>query len=484
VVILVTQFGLAALTVLNAVVPFVIVVGCIVGVVALVHPLSGLGLLLVARLATTGATVFVQLGPFGIGPFEVVLVICLAAFAGRASLNGTAFLRGWPWLAPFVLFLGWMGISLAWSVNRVEGLQDLLPLVLVLVNAALIVGMVRTVEDFHAMMRVWLGACVLIGLIAIATGIMDVDIGHSFKAAMRGGRETGLGQQPNWFAMNLIFIIHSAFGMALLQPRWTGRLLYTAAGIFVFFMMVKAGSRGGACATAIGGVIAALFHGPFRRWFLRFFALAVALFAIGLRWDIMNSGRAMDRILSSITLGQNYRPGNWRVCLKMFQDTFGRGIGAGGYMDLLPEYHYKLSQSLYNYPHGIPWELIAHYGVVGILLFGVIVFSVLRMNMDLIRMTKGTELEVFAWTMPAALAGYAGWCFFEFTVTEKPVWEFLALYTALYVIVRRSQQQESDCPRDLSGPLPWNRQSPHLPKSRPVARPMPPHRRQASQRGE
>lgn len=36
------------------------------------------------------------------------------------------------------------------------------------------------------------------------------------------------------------------------------------------------------------------------------------------------------------------------------------------------------------------------------------------------------------------LAGYFAWSFGAFTLTEKPRWEFLVLYTALYLIVKRS----------------------------------------------
>jgi len=59
------------------------------------------------------------------------------------------------------------------------------------------------------------------------------------------------------------------------------------------------------------------------------------------------------------------------------------------------------------------------------------------MARELIMMTRGTEAEVFAWTMPAAMVGYFAWSWVEFTLSEKPMWEFLALYTALYLIVLR-----------------------------------------------
>ena len=75
-----------------------------------------------------------------------------------------------------------------------------------------------------------------------------------------------------------------------------------------------------------------------------------------------------------------------------------------------------------------------------------------------IRDSKGTEAEVFAWTMPAAMLGYAAWSFVEFSLTEKPFWEFLSLYTALYLIVSRLKAEGQTIP-PLSASMPrlWSR---------------------------
>jgi O-antigen ligase len=272
-----------------------------------------------------------------------------------------------------------------------------------------------------------------------AVGISVTDV--TFKAASGGGRETGLGQQPNWFAMHLMFIIHTAFGMALVERRRWVRIGLVIAGFFIFVMMLKSGSRGGAYATLIGGVLAALAHPLFRKWFVRFLAISAVIFLVGIVFDVGDTAKALKRITSTMVLGQNYRQLNWLTCIQMFQDSWGLGIGAGGYEDLLPEYNNYVAQSLYTYPHGIVWELMAHYGVVGLGLLGWLLASITGMARELIAWTKGTEAEVFAWTMPAAMLGYFAWSFVEFTLTEKPFWEFLALYTALYLIVGRMKKE-------------------------------------------
>ena len=48
--------------------------------------------------------------------------------------------------------------------------------------------------------------------------------------------------------------------------------------------------------------------------------------------------------------------------------------------------------------------------------------------------------------MPAAMLGYAAWSFVEFSLTEKPFWEFLSLYTALYLIVGRLNREGKTIP--------------------------------------
>ncbi len=411
-------------------------------VVVLDRPVLGVGLLLAARLLSTGATVFVRVGRMGVGPFEPVLVLCLIALVFHAALNNTRLWRAWPWRAPLLGFVVWTGLSLFWSVNPRDGLSDLLPLFIVLANTVVILAFIRTWQHFRLMLWFWVGASVAVGLLTLAldaAGIVTTDV--TFQAAAGGGRETGLGQQPNWYAMHLMFIIHTAFGMALVARRRLVRIGLVLAGFFVFVMMLKSGSRGGAYATLIGGLLAALAHPLFRRWFFRVAAVATAIVVLGIVFDVGDTARAFGRITSNLTLSQNYRQLNWLTCLQMFHDTGGLGIGAGGYEDLLPAYNNYVAQSLYTYPHGIAWEIIAHYGIVGLGLLGWLIVRIVGMARELIGLSKGTQAEVFAWTMPATMLGYFAWSWVEFTLTEKPFWEFLALYTALYLIVVRMKAE-------------------------------------------
>ncbi len=445
--ILAVQFLLVGVFILQPEGALALILGFVGVVVILDRPILGVGVLLIARLVSTGATVFFRIGKMGIGPMEPALVVCLAALVFHAALNRRPLWQAWPWRTPYLVFLFWVTFSLVWSVNPGSGLGEILPMLLVLANCMVILGFVTTWDDFRLMLWFWVGSCVTIGMLALASNSLGISVGDvSFQAASGGGRETGLGQQPNWFAMNLMFIIHTCFGMALLERRKWLRYGLIAAGFFIFVMMLKSGSRGGAYATLIGGVLAALAHPLFRKWFVRFVGLTAVIFTIGIAFNIGDTAKALTRIGSSVSLHSNIRGLNWLVCMEMFADTYGLGIGVAGYEDLLPTYNNYIAQSLYDYPHGIFWEVLAHFGIIGLLLVGWLVAMVVWMVRELVSMSRGTEAEVFAWTMPAAMLGYVAWSFMEFTINEKPFWEFLALYTALYLIVKRARERGEELP--------------------------------------
>jgi len=451
--ILLVQFALAAVFALSAPLAVVAIFGLAAVVIVVDQPLLGVGMLLMARLLSTGALVFFRIGRIGIGPLEPALVLCAGALVFHAVLSQRKLLHDFPWRNAYVVFFSWICLSMLWSLDRSGGLGEILPMLIVIANTAVILCFIDDWDAFRLMLWFWVISCVLIGVISIGVDVLGIQVTSvEFKAASGGGRETGLGQQPNWFAMNLMFIIHTCFGMALLEQRRWHRVFLALAGFFIFFMMLRSGSRGGAYATLIGGVLAALAHPLFRKWFFRFSALTVLLFVIGIAFDIGSSSQALTRIGTNVSINSNIRFLNWQVCLELFRDTWGLGIGVSGYEEILPTYNNYIAQSLYDYPHGIFWEIIAHYGLIGLIIVAWMVVAVLRMVQDCVRLSRGTQAEVFAWTMPAAMLGYVAWSFVEFTVNEKPFWEFLALYTAMYLIVKRAHAAGASLPA-WSSPL-------------------------------
>jgi len=423
------------------------------------RPLWGVCLLIAARLMDTASNAFIQIGRTNIGTFEPALLMALAAVFVQVLRGRQKVFFDWPWRLPWFLFVGFAGLSIAWSANRSDGISEVISTLVVTANIVIILSMVRTTGDFLAVVYTWLAACVMIGVITTLGDALGFGSSGPWEAAAGGGRETGLGQQPNWYAMNLMFIVHTAFGMAITQKRALYRWGLVAAGLFVFFNLMRSGSRGGAYSLVIGGAAISLVLPVFRKWFLRFIGVMGVLFLVLLSYDMGAVSKAYFRIWNALDQGVSYiRHLNWLTCVDMFLDTWGRGIGAGGYQDLLEHYNLKLFNSVYRYPHGIFWGLLAHYGVIGLLLAGWLVGILTKMVLDLTKWTKGSFLEIYAWTMPAAMLSYFAWSFVEFEYNEKPFWEWFTVYTALYLLVKRMVDKGESLPPMPGGVfIPWRK---------------------------
>ena len=438
-------------------------VGAVAGIalvfLVIERPVLGISLLIMARLMDTSANAFIRIGRTAIGSFELFLLVALVAMVIHVVRKKRSIFIEWPWLPPLLAFMAFQVITLAWSFDRGDGVSEIISMMVVLANAVLILSFVRTPQHFTLVIYAWILACVFIGVYSLGADALGVSDSGPWQAAAGGGRETGLGQQPNWYAMNLMFIVHTCLGMALIQKRPLMRWLLLAAGLFIFLNMLRSGSRGATYCIIIGGGMAALALPLFRKWAFRFTLVFVAIFALGTTLDWGSTSQAVTRIWTNIGhTWSTYRAQNWAVCVEVFVDTWGRGAGAGGYMSILEKYNWFIYNSDYNYPHGIFWGLLAHYGVIGLAIFSWIIVTIGRMVRDLASWTRGTALEIFAWTMPATMVGYLAWSFVEFEFKEKPFWEFLSLYTALYLMARYAHQNGHTLPQ-LPGTLtiPWRK---------------------------
>lgn len=440
--VLAVQIVLLGLFVLDWKLPVVLAGGVVVATLLLDHPVWAVGGMLAARLLSTGTTSFFSIGKMNIGLFEPVLLFALGALALKAIFTGKKLWTTWPWQPVFVGLVVWNVAGLAWCTKVSDGAKDVIALGVIAATTTVILAFLDTWPKIRSALWFWIGACVLIGVLAIFGDMLGLtDYSTQWKASESGGRETGLGQQPNWFAMNLMFVVHASAGFALVQKRPLFRWGLLLATVFVFFAMMTSGSRGGAYSIVIGGVLVALGQPLFRKWFLRFAFAGGLFFGLAYVGNLGDMGKGLNRITMNVDVlfARDIRGMNWAACVGMFQESFGLGIGPGGYIDNLQKYSDWLYHSVYRYPHGIFWGQLAHGGIVGVLLLFALVAAVARMAMQTIRDTKGTEAEVLAWAMPASMAGYFAWSFVEFSLDEKPFWEWLALYTALHLVARRAK---------------------------------------------
>jgi hypothetical protein len=455
------QLALVLLALIDWKLSAAVIVGFLSLIMAIRNPVFAIILLVAGRIVSTGSMSFIRVGGMNIGLFEPMLLLALLVAVHHAMHHDLPLSTAFPWRTPLFVFLIWQSVGLLWAYKASTGLQEVVAVGIILATTSLILAFVKDWERFRIVMLAWVGASVLVGVISMATSFTQVaTTGQTWEIAAQGGRETGLGQQPNWFAMNLMFAVLTAFALALTSKKSSTRVLLTLAGLFVFFAQLRSGSRGGAYAIVIGGSFMALANPILRKWMIRFGVLLVLLFAYQVSFgDNEATRKAFTRIWINLdSLWQSdVRASNWIACIHMFQETHGLGIGAGGYAQVIADYDWRIYDSIHRYPHGIPWGILAHYGVVGMACASWLVLCIVKMARTLIGQTRGTLIEPFAWAMPATIFAYFAWSFVEFNFDDKPFWEFLALFTALYLLVQRKIEAGEPLPGQDTGlkPLPW-----------------------------
>lgn len=414
----------------------------VVGVIAaLERPLLGVALLIAGRVTSTGASAWVRIWKFNVDLFEPSLLLALGALLVHAAIHRRRIWVDAPWRAPVALFLGWQVLGLLWTSDLADGAKDVVGTCILFATTLAILAYIRELPDIRALIAVWVGASLVVACASVL-GLAGTSSG--FEMA-QGSRASGFGQHPNWFSMNLMYAVLVSYGMGLVERRTWLRLAWIAAGTFIFVAQMQSGSRGGTGALIIGGGICALFEPRLRRLALLVAPVVALVVAVVIGLGIGDSANAFARIFveGGVTLGKGVRVSNWEVCGQMFVDTWGRGIGPGGYETLLVRYDTWLAESQYRYPHGIFWGILAHEGAVGVVLWAYFLVVVGRMGLDLLRWTRiegladREDLRVVAWAMIATLIGYFAWSWVEFSYDDKPFWEYLGLFTAVWEVGRR-----------------------------------------------
>jgi uncharacterized membrane protein YecN with MAPEG domain len=464
--ILVAQLVLVGLFLLDWKLPVAVILAGVVGVMAIQYPMLALGGLLAGRILATGSMSFLRIAGLNIGVFEPMLGLALAVLIIRAVDRQLSLTPEFPWRTPLLLFWGWQVLGLTWSHKPSGGFKEIVAVGVIVATTTVILVFVTDYKKFEMTVLAWILGTLLAAVLSMTTNFTDIaSAGKTWEIAAQGGRETGLGQQPNWFSMNLMYGVALSFALAVVQRRTRHRIALLVIGLFILLAQLRSGSRGGTYALIIGTVVMALALPLVRKWVVRVGGLALGA---GLLWAFIGddtTSQALLRIATNVgnTWGSDIRERNWLVCLKMARDTWGIGIGAGGYQELVAEYDWKIYDSIHRYPHGIIWGVIGHYGIVGVICMGALIRQVYRMNRELVSWTQGSRAVVFTWAFPAVMTGYFAWSFVEFNFDDKPFWEFLALYTALYLVAKRVQEGEGELP-PLSGGfvLPWTPRAPSL----------------------
>ena len=411
-------------------------------VLALRYPVVAAIAVMAAPLAAN-PSLSIKIGPMFLGIFEPLYMVAFIAICIRIVQTRQNLLHAFPAWRLMTALVVWIAISLTWSANKPEGIVVLIRITYEVGLVWLLASMLRTPERFHAAIWTWLlvGATVgMAGVVAGTSGATEEILGEvAFQSMSAGGRMGGLGQHPNWFAMAMAFGINPAFAMAYAEKSRGRRWLLVGIALWLLVVAVSTGSRGAVWGTGIGSLFLALNNTKLRLFLYRYWFVIAAMFGVALfvGFGGLTSGFVRVATQGITTFWQgNVRFANWHVCYQMLVESFGLGIGAGGYETLVSMFNDRLTLSFYAYPHGVFWDVMAHFGLVGLTLLVVLWWTIGRSYREAVAAVRGTTVELWLIGMFAGWLGYWTHSFVEFHLEDKPYWTFLGIFFGLIIAAK------------------------------------------------
>jgi len=198
-----------------------------------------------------GAALFpIDLGPFALFPYRILLIVLWALFVARALAQGKLALPILP-VKVFLAFLGiWFAyalISLSWSASKGDAIRHLIFLFMGVSLIFFASYYFRSHRDLHKFYWIWLGmfgGLILLGFWEHLTGQHLPASGYYGETRARlMFRPTGVFNNPNDYATFLALSIPFAFSVLRYARRWLARLIALGASIGAFYLIVATGSR-------------------------------------------------------------------------------------------------------------------------------------------------------------------------------------------------------------------------------------------------
>jgi len=447
------QGVIVVLSLIQPVIPLALLAGLLGFVLALRYPVIAAVAVMAARLAAN-RSLSLKLGPMFLGIFEPMYIMAFIAILIRTVQARKTLLQAFPAWRLMAALIVWIAIGLAWSANKGEGLVVLIRITYEVGLVWLLASMLRNPKHYQWAIWTWLSVGALLGVagvLASTWGFSGQIYGEvAFQSMSAGGRFGGLGQHPNWFGMSMAFGINPAFAMAYAERDRTKRLLLVGIALILLTAAVSTGSRGAVWGTGVGSLFLALNSPPLRRFLYRYWFVIAIVFVGALLFGAGPLTSAFFRVLTRgiDTFWQgNTRFANWHCCIQMFTETFGVGIGAGGYLDWLPRFNERLLLSDSAYPHGIGWEVLAHWGFVGFALLMAIGLAVGRRYVRAVRAVRGTKVEFWLIGMAAGVVGYWAHSLVEFHLIDKPFWAFFGVSLGLLVAAEKLAENPEELER-------------------------------------
>jgi O-antigen ligase len=346
---------------------------------------------------------------------------------------------------PLLLFLAWLAITLIWTPDFKNGALSVFRTYVAVVFFYCTVQLFREEKYLRGIITIWF----ILGFIDM---ILTFTFPHGFKfTPFIGlqwtksvlGRARAFTNQPNTLATQLDLTILLGFGLFFAAKSRLSKWFYGSSVTFMSLAFILTISRGWLVALPIGITFFFYKMGQLKRFTL-FIIASVAIIGIfflikpdvvgELIWRFFRAPQDVELTEIQVTgavKSVGVRSVLWGAGYDFFKETYGRGIGAGGFATIvggvIPEIADMQLHSLY---FTVTFEL----GLIGLLLF-LWLMALFLWRVELFsKQIKGGPVA------PLFFAWYAGWVtillngFLRITLGSIPFWSFLSLGIVMITI--------------------------------------------------
>ena len=242
---------------------------------------------------------------------------------------------------------------------------------------------------------------------------------------------------PNVLGEYLLLITPFSFACVLTAKTWPKRLLYLAFTAAMLLCMLFTSSRGGWLGLIFAVAIFAVMLDA--RFLLVGIIGIVALYFVLPDWAVQRFTSIGDLTDSSTS----YRVYIWLGTLAMLKDYWLSGIGPGNaaFNTIYPAYSYNTIAA--PHAHNLFLQLTSDAGIVGLLLFLMIIFSYYRTTFAAFSREKDKSTRVYLIAAVAAVSGYLLQGMTDYSFYNNRVTLFFWIIIALgSILARRSKMEE------------------------------------------
>ncbi len=350
-------------------------------------------------------------------PFQVTLVIGLLVFFASRLFRAETYVRYNGLFIPVVLFLAIISFSLIYSPDKLNGFLQLIRFIVLILFCHFTSIVVKSKNVIRTTLALVVVVSITLSIYSVVENIMNPQaaVQNLLNAGTKLTRSTaGAFSDPNRFASILILPIATTFALLNSDKKIQIRIIAGLAFLLLIAGLLSTYSRSGFLAVFLLSFVIILWFNNVR--FFLLFMIAGLLIGMSVPVIRLNIITYSERIFSLFVGGLD-NSNSIRLMLgigaiNMFIDSYTFGVGFQGFNEVFPRYFNYQETITVQEPHNIIYTILAELGLLGFLIFSIIVYFIFKKALVNTRNAKSEDDRIYAVVFLASILGY--FVFYQF----------------------------------------------------------------------